>query len=515
MEKMDGLFKRLQNGNDVRGAAIAANGEEKTLTEGLVSFIAYAFVDYLAEHTGKKKEELRIGVGHDSRVTAEALKKACLFGMSDAKTYDCGLISTPAMFQSTILPASDFDGSIMMTASHLPFNRNGMKFFTKEGGLEKKPLTEILEHAAALASEYGDEDAEQFVSAGRLPVSGRGAEDFDMVTVYAEHMKKIIRDAVKAEDELHPLAGLHIVVDAGNGASGFFASSILEPLGADTSGSVYLDPDGTFPNHIPNPENKAAMEAARAATVGAGADLGVIFDCDGDRAAVVFPDGTEVNRNALIALLSVIVSESAPGSTVVTDSVTSDELAQFITERLGMKHLRFKRGYKNVINKGIELNEAGERCELAIETSGHGAFKENYFSDDGAYICVKIIIKMAQLRKEGRKIESLIADLKTPAESQEVRFSIQAEDFRAVGEKVLADFTEFVKEHQSWKIVEPNYEGVRVAFDDEEVKGWMLVRMSLHDPVLPMNVEAEKEGGADVILGRLDPFFARYPELKK
>ncbi len=240
MEKMDGLFKRLQNGNDVRGAAIAANGEEKTLTEGLVSFIAYAFVDYLAEHTGKKKEELRIGVGHDSRVTAEALKKACLFGMSDAKTYDCGLISTPAMFQSTILPASDFDGSIMMTASHLPFNRNGMKFFTKEGGLEKKPLTEILEHAAALASEYGDEDAEQFVSAGRLPVSGRGAEAFDMVTVYAEHMKKIIRDAVKAEDEQHPLAGLHIVVDAGNGASGFFASSILEPLGADTSGSVYL-----------------------------------------------------------------------------------------------------------------------------------------------------------------------------------------------------------------------------------------------------------------------------------
>ena len=60
MEKMDGLFKRLQNGNDVRGAAIAANGEEKTLTEGLVSFIAYAFADYLAEHTGKKKEELRI-----------------------------------------------------------------------------------------------------------------------------------------------------------------------------------------------------------------------------------------------------------------------------------------------------------------------------------------------------------------------------------------------------------------------------------------------------------------------
>ncbi len=514
MENYAVLMKRLQNGNDVRGAAIACGDEAKTLTPGLVSFIAYAFAEYLAGKTGKAKEDLRIGVGHDSRVTAEELKKACLFGLSDCASYDCGLISTPAMFQSTVLPESHFDGSIMLTASHLPFNRNGMKFFTRDGGLEKQPLTEILERAAELAAEYGTEDEEEFVRADRLPAAGRKAEPFDMVSIYADAMKKVIKEAVQGDDYEHPLKGLHIIVDAGNGASGFFASSILAPLGADTSGSVFLDPDGTFPNHIPNPENAAAMEAARKATLDAGADLGVIFDCDGDRGAVVFSDGTEVNRNTLIALLAAIVSESAPGTTVVTDSVTSDELAVFLTEKLGMKHLRFKRGYKNVINKGIELNAAGEQCELAIETSGHGAFRENYFSDDGAYISVKIIIKMAQLLKEGKQIESLIADLKSPAESKEIRFRIEADDFRKVGEKVLADFVEFAGRDPRFHIVEPNYEGVRVAFDDEEVKGWMLVRMSLHDPVLPMNVEAEKEGGAAVIMDRLMPFFGQYPELK-
>ena len=127
---------------------------------------------------------------------------------------------------------------------------------------------------------------------------------------------------------------------------------------------------------------------------------------------------------------------------------------------------------------------------------------------------MKIIIKMAQLMREGKSIESLIADMKSPAESREVRFRITAEDFRAVGEKVLADFRQMA-ESKDWHIVEPNYEGIRIAFDDSEVKGWVLLRMSLHDPVLPMNLEAGTKGGTDIILSRLEPFFAAYPELTR
>lgn len=501
------VILKLQNGSDVRGSAIATEEEPKTLTPDLAQYIAKAYTEWLAKKTGKAAPELKIGVGHDSRLTADIIREGVLKGMSDAQTFDCDLISTPAMFQSTVLPETSFDGSVMITASHLPFNRNGLKFFTKDGGLEKSELTEVLKGAVSLADRYGKADEEAIVSAADLPVGSGKSEKTDMVGIYAEHMRSIIKEGVKAADYDKPLAGLHIVVDAGNGASGFFAPQILEALGADTTGSAFLEPDGHFPNHVPNPENPVAIAAIRQAVLDSKADLGVIFDCDGDRGAVVFADGTEVNRNTLIALLAAIISETKPGTTVVTDSVTSDELHEFLEKTLGMKHLRFKRGYKNVIDKGIELNAAGEDCELAIETSGHGAFKENYFSDDGAYIAVKIIIRMAQLRAEGKNIESLIADLKYPAESVELRYNIAGEDFGPYGDGVLERFKDFAEADPLFHIVSPNFEGIRVSFDDPEVKGWMLLRKSLHDPVMPLNVEAEKKGGTDIILARLKPFF--------
>ena len=501
------IFRKLQNGSDVRGAALAAGGEEKNLTPSLAAFICRAYAGWLSEKGGKDESALRIGVGHDSRITAEAIKAGCLSGLSVAKAFDCGLVSTPAMFQSTLLPGADFDGAVMITASHLPFNRNGLKFFTKEGGLEKAEIRAILDRAAELAEQYGAEDAQEILRADRLPDGGNGAEAFSLVSLYAEHMRQLIIDGVNAEDRTHPLAGLHIAVDAGNGAAGFFATDILAPLGADISGSAFLDPDGHFPNHVPNPENPAAIDAIRKAVLESHADLGVIFDCDGDRGAVVFSDGTEVNRNTLIALLAAIINEKKPGTTVVTDSVTSDELHEFLVGTLHMKHLRFRRGYKNVIDKGIELNRNGEDCELAIETSGHGAFRENHFSDDGAYIAVKIIIRMAQLRREHRDIRSLIAGLRYPAEARELRFHIAGADFGAYGDAVLRDFEAMAREDPRFHIVTPNYEGIRVSFDDPEVKGWLLLRKSLHDPVLPVNVESRDPGGVEVILGRVMPFF--------
>ena len=508
------LFSTVQNGNDVRGAAIATETEKLTFSGPLVTYITRAFSAFLAEKCRKDTGDVRIGVGHDSRITAEQIKASCITGLSNTQVYDCGLITTPAMFQSTILPKSDFDGAVMITASHLPFNRNGLKFFTKDGALSKAELTEILNNAAALAEKYAQEDPETLLTADDLPVGNISPVVFDMREVYCSHMKNVICREVNAADYDHPLKGLHIVEDAGNGAAGFYATDILEPLGADISGSVYLEPDGTFPNHVPNPENPAAMEAAQKATLEAHADLGVIFDCDGDRGAVVFSDGTEVNRNTLIALLGVIVSEQSPGSVIVTDSVTSDELAVFLTEDLGLKHLRFKRGYKNVIDKGIELNENGEVCELAIETSGHGAFRENHFSDDGAYIATKIICRMAKLRQEGKKIESLIEKLEQPAEAAEIRLSITVPDFKTYGLQVLEDFRAFCESDPRFHIVSPNYEGVRVAFDDEEVKGWLLIRQSLHDPVIPINLESKNEGGVNIIKQRIQPFISAHEGLK-
>lgn len=527
-------YLKLQNGSDVRGFALAAPGEPQNLFPGTARHIGAAFIFWLAERTGKPAEELRVGIGHDSRITAMELTAGAAAGVLEegASAYICGLSTTPAMFLSTVLTESAFDGAIMVTASHLPYNRNGLKFFTNEGGLSKNAISEILELASVRAEATGPamvpladmetavRETERALEKGENPGMNREISlrmpgelyAFRLVDTYSRHMKAIICREVGAREEELPLNGLHIVVDAGNGAAGFFATKILKPLGANIEGSVFLEPDGRFPNHVPNPENPEAMAAISRAVLDAKADLGVIFDCDGDRAAVVFSDGREVNRNALIALISAIVAKDHPGSIVVTDSVTSDELTEFLEKTLGLKHFRYRRGYKNVIDRAGALGADGQDCQLAMETSGHGALKENYFSDDGAYLCVKIISEMARLHGEGRRIEELIQNLGEPAEAKELRIKVLGNDFRAYGQWVLNGFAAFAKK-EGWKVVEPNYEGVRVAFDDDEVRGWLLLRLSLHDPILPLNLESAEKGGTAILYERIRPFFADYEEL--
>lgn len=153
------------------------------------------------------------------------------------------------------------------------------------------------------------------------------------------------------------------------------------------------------------------MNSIMTKVISSGADFGLIFDTDVDRSAAVDGKGREIARNGIVAMAAALVAEEHPGTTVVTDSITSRQLTDFIENRLGLRHLRFKRGYKNVINKAQELNAEGIDCQLAIETSGHAALKENYFLDDGAYLATKIVIKAAQLRKEGKTLDSVIEDL--------------------------------------------------------------------------------------------------------
>ena len=222
---------------------------------------------------------------------------------------------------------------------------------------------------------------------------------------------------------------MKITVDAGNGGGGFFATRVLKPLGADISASQFLEPDGMFEHHAPNPEDREAMNAISMQTVISGSDLGLIFDTDVDRSAAVDSRGREIARNGIVAMAAALVAEEHPGTTVVTDSITSRQLTEFLEKELGLKHLRFKRGYRNVINKAIELNREGIDCQLAIETSGHAALKENYFLDDGAYLATKIVIKAAKLHARGLKIDSVIEKLENPADEKEIRIPITCADF--------------------------------------------------------------------------------------
>lgn len=490
-------LQKLQNGSDVRGVALpGVAGEPVNLTPAHASVIAKAFARFLATRENKPVASLRIGVGHDSRLSAEALKEGVIGGLSalGVQVFDCGLTSTPSMFMSTVFPEFAYDGAVMLTASHLPFNRNGLKFFHRDGGLESSDIKGILCAAA------GEEER-------TVPGAAQRAA---LLPAYAAFLRDCIRQAVGGE---HPLEGLHIVVDAGNGAGGFFPAEVLEPLGADISGSQFLEPDGSFPNHIPNPEDHAAMLSICDCVSRNGADLGIIFDTDVDRASAVDRFGREINQNAIVALMAAIVSREHPGTAVVTDSVTSDKLTAFLEEELHMRHHRFKRGYKNVINEGIRLNAAGEPCYLAIETSGHCALKENYFLDDGAYMAVKIVSAAARMRREGKTIDALIEKLGAPLERLEQIIPSTSGDFGPYGDRILAEYERYAEAEPLFHVVPRSYEGVRVSFDDEGARGFALLRKSLHDPRLMLNIEADNPGGAAEIKRRLYAFLARYDEL--
>lgn len=486
-------YKQFKSGTDIRGVAVeGVEGQSVNLTDEVIQKMADGFVLWLSKKLGKSPDRLKISVGRDSRISGPHIMELTTerFKAAGAEVLCCGLASTPSMFMTTV--ELGCDGALQITASHHPFNRNGLKFFTRGGGLEGSDIEAILEYA------QNGEAPE--------PKDGGSVTDVDYMSDYAKGLCDKIKKEVNADDYDHPLKGFHIVVDAGNGAGGFYADKVLSVLGADTSGSRYLEPDGMFPNHVPNPEDAVAMASVCEAVRENNADLGVIFDTDVDRGGAVDSKGNEINRNRLVAVAAAIALEGNDGGTIVTDSITSSGLKDFIENKLGGKHYRYRRGYKNVIDKAVELNAAGINCPLAIETSGHAAMRENYFLDDGAYLCTKIIIKAAQLRTQGRDLSDLTADLKEPLESVEVRFKITEKDFRACGERIIADLTKYAEARPGWKLADDNREGVRVSFDKENGDGWFLLRLSVHDPIMPLNIESDSKGGTDVIYAKLTEF---------
>lgn len=495
---MKSSLKYLQNGSDIRGIATGGvKGEEVNLTGDIATRIGKAFATWLAVRNNAHIKDMQIAVGTDSRISGPELSSAFIEGATHtgANILNAGMATTPAMFMATQFNETRCDGAVMLTASHLPFNRNGFKFFTKLSGLEKEDISQLL--SMAEEEKWAESD-----HVGRV-------NEVDLISIYSDHISSLIR---KGTGSNMPLKNKRILVDAGNGSGGFFASKILENLGADVSGSLFLEPDGYFPNHAPNPEDSNAISFLIAAVKKENADLGIIFDTDVDRAAIVDETGRPINRNRLIALLSAIVLNEHKGSYIVTDSITSDGLTAFI-EKSGGKHMRFKRGYRNVINKSIELDQGGKQSWLAIETSGHAAFKENYFLDDGAFLVAKILITFSLLAVKGTRLGELFNELEEPVEAKEYRIPVSTEKFSEYGREVLDRLKLFSLSQPGWKIAPENYEGIRIQCDKSNGNGWFLLRLSLHDPVLPLNIESNTIGGVAHIFSILETFFKDFRHL--
>ena len=190
-------YSKLQNGSDIRGVALEGiEGQHINLTESACKDIGRGFALWLVKKTGRT-HGLRVAIGRDSRLSGETLCNWICDAMiqQGLDITDFGMASTPAMFMSTVTEGYTFDGSVMITASHLPFNRNGFKFFTAEGGLEKGDIKKILEYAA------GSETTG--LTAGKLTTDS-------FMDTYA----KILADKIcSATGEEKPLEGFRIVVE--------------------------------------------------------------------------------------------------------------------------------------------------------------------------------------------------------------------------------------------------------------------------------------------------------------
>mgnify|MGYP002855289118 CR=1 FL=1 len=484
----------LQNGADIRGVASEGIiGEKVTLTSDKVSAIGRGFVQWLWQRLGK--HPLRIALGTDCRITGPHF----ILDLEQAITHmgcdvlHCGLTSTPSMLISTKLPEINADGAIMLTitGSHMSFNGNGMKFFTSGDGITPKNLEEIIHYAS-----------KPYIGKEKIGQS----HITNLQAIYTMGLRRMISDALESPDG-KPLSGLKIIVDAGNGTGAFYVHRVLRPLGADVSASQFLTPDGRFPNHVPDPDNYEAMRSIATSVLYNHADLGILFDSDLDRVAFVDSEGRNINRNELVAMASAIVLEEHPNTAIVTDSTTSTGLSKFITNILSGKHYRYQRGYQNVIKEAKRLNNSGTECWLAIETSGHAAFRENAFVDDAAYFATKIVVRLAQLKRQNKPLFTLIEKLPVPQESEEYRLPINDNDFNRIASETLIAMRQYVSHIPGWEETTQNYDGLRVVCSNDYEQGWFIIRQSLHDAVMPINVESDIKGGTDAILKKLRLFF--------
>ena len=207
-----------------------------------------------------------------------------------------------------------------------------------------------------------------------------------------------------------------------------------------------------------------------------------------------------LHRNKLIALLGVVFARTDPGCAIVTDSVTSEGLADFLINSLGLQHVRYLKGYANVINKARDLTQDGQvYAPLAIETSGHCAMAENGYLDDGTYTAVKIISLLATERQKQAETGSapsdsplldLISDLKEVEEIKELRMKTvdsSLDTMRHVFDILALEVATAAEDHSDWEVDEENLEGLRIRTGDSQ---FFMLRKSLHDPIISLQIES-------------------------
>ncbi|MCA9001184.1 MAG: phosphomannomutase/phosphoglucomutase, partial [Planctomycetes bacterium] len=395
----------------------------------------------------------RLLVGRDMRTHGPEITGAVIEGMLDAgaDVISIGLASTPMTYFA--IGSQDVDGGLCVTASHNTGEYNGMKLCSRGA----QPIS--------YANGIGDIEAmcqEPYPG----PVAQRGTlSELDLLQAYGAHVRSFA-------DLQGPVA---LCLDASNGMAGHTLPAIWPGVEGVTVSSLFMEPDGTFPNHEANPLKEENLDPVRELVREKGAQLGVCFDGDADRCCFVDETGATVPADLMTALLARDFLSRHPGAPVVYDLRSSWVVKQVIAEA-GGRPIRDRVGHSFI--KGTMRREG---AIFAGELSGHFYFKDNYVCDSGVIAMVSAMNLLSRPENQGKTFSDLVQDLRRYHSTGEINFRV------ADKEAAIADLRSRYAHGRQDEL-----DGITVEYGElgQDSWWWFNVRQSNTEPLLRLNLEA-------------------------
>ncbi len=446
---------------DIRGRWLEDFDEEFCFALGR------AFVRYASSRLGKPK--LRISVGYDARLSSERIFDFVVRGLNveGAEVLRLGLVPTPVSYFS--LFSLDVDGNVMITASHNPKEYNGFKLSVGQETLFGEEILAV-------------EDLVRTLDETGVP-SGAHFEDVNILRMYKDYMLEQFGYLRHYSDDVC------VVLDGGNGVAGFVAYDILKGLNFGLQG-LFLEPDGTFPNHHPDPIVEKNVVELRERVMNSGCTVGIGYDGDGDRMGVVASDGRMVYGDMLLLFFAQDIAKRYNKPKVIGEVKCSRILFDGL-RKAGCEPIMWKAGHSLIKSKMRE-----EKAQLAGEMSGHMFFKDRYFGyDDAIYASLRLL---EILRRDGVSLMEWLDGLPRVFNTPELRVSCPDEKKWRVVEAI----SDYLDEHASGLgVVElVTVDGVRFEFED----GWGLIRASNTQPALVLRFEAVSEDKLNYIKNKFE-----------
>jgi len=432
---------RIFRAYDIRGRAY------EQIDEDACRLIGRAFGSVLCERTGK--EHPSVCVGRDARTHSPAFEKAVIEGlmMTGCQVIDIG--QTPSPVNYFTICTEELDGGVQITASHNPAHDNGIKLCT---------------HDAEAFSGQDLQDLRQRIDDERF-VTGQGSyEEMDALQPYAFYLSSLFTGV--AND-------LKIAVDGGNGVAGPLCCEILRTVGGELT-ELYIEPDGTFPNHAADPSKWDTLKDLQAAVTEHQLDVGFAFDGDGDRVGLVDEKGIIRTADEILLLLARDHLSRFAGAPVVFTVSNSGTLKTEIAT-WGGKPVLCKVGHSFVEHA---MREHG--ALLGGEQSGHFFCGEDYFAFDDALVAALRILSI--MKASGKTLSELCADFPRVYQAQEKRPHVQDEHKAKVIDDIIVHYT---KDHDVLTL-----DGARIDFDDG---AWIGIRQSNTAPRISICIEARSE----------------------